>query len=208
MRILIADDHEIVRRGLKELLEEFYPLSVIEEANDGLILLNKVDNDSWDIVITDLSMPKLSGLEALRRIREMKPDLPVIVLSIYPEDQYGLRVIKAGAQAYLTKELAQEELIKAIEKVLAGKKYISPTLSEKLDQKSPDETEKAPHELLSNREFDVFRLIVAGKPLSEIAAMLSLGPSTISTYRARILEKMNIRSNAELTRYAFEHNLI
>ncbi len=208
MRILIADDHEIVRRGLKELLEEFYPLSVIEEANDGLILLNKVDNDSWDIVITDLSMPKLSGLEALRRIREMKPDLPVIVLSIYPEDQYGLRVIKAGAQAYLTKELAQEELIKAIEKVLAGKKYISPTLSEKLDQKSPDETEKAPHELLSNREFDVFRLIVAGKPLSEIAAMLSLGPSTISTYRARILEKMNIRSNAELTRYALEHNLI
>ena len=208
LRIIIADDHTIVRRGLKEIIKEEYPSALVEEVEDGESLVSKVFKEQWDIVITDINMPGKSGLDALHDIKQVYPKLPVLVLSVYSEDLYGIRVLKAGASGYLTKSAAPDELIKAIRAILLGKKYITPAIAEKLVSIMDSETDKPMHEYLSDREFEVFKLIAMGKSVSEIAASANLGVTTISTYRARILSKMNMRTNADLTLYAMENHII
>jgi two-component system, NarL family, invasion response regulator UvrY len=208
LRIIIADDHTIVRRGLKEIIKEEYPSALVEEVEDGESLVSKVFKEQWDIVITDINMPGRSGLDALHEIKQVYPKLPVLVLSVYSEDLYGIRVLKAGAAGYLTKSAAPDELIKAIRAILLGKKYITPAIAEKLVSIMDTETDKPMHEYLSDREFEVFKLIAMGKSVSEIAASANLGVTTISTYRARILSKMNMRTNADLTLYAMENHII
>ena len=208
MKVLIADDHAIVRKGLKQIIHEEYPQAVIEEASNAEELIHKTMLDTWDVIITDLSMPGRSGLDALRQIRESFPKLPVLVLSMHPEDQYAIRVLNAGASGYINKDSAQEELIVAMNKVLNGKKYISSRVAEQMAEAIDDNSNKAPHETLSDREFDVLKMLASGKAVSEIADMLSLSSTTISTYRARILEKMKMKSNADITRYALENQLI
>jgi DNA-binding NarL/FixJ family response regulator len=208
IRILIADDHAIVRKGLKQLLLEEYPSATVEEVSDAETLIKKTITSEWDIVICDLSMPGRSGLDALRQIKQSSPQLPVLIMSMHPEDQYALRVLKAGASAYLGKDTIHDELINAIHTARLGKKYITPSIAEKLADAFENDTEKDNHAALSDREFDVFKLIAAGKSVSEIANQFSLSITTVSTYRSRILEKMNMRSNAEMTRYALEKGLI
>ena len=208
IKILIADDHAIVRKGLKQILLEEYPSATIGEASDAEGLLVEVINNKWDIVISDMNMPGRSGLDALSQIKQAAPQLPVLIMSMYPEDQYALRVLKAGAAGYLGKDSIHEDVIRAIQTVQLGKKFITPTVAEKLAAALGEDTNLHPHESLSDREFDVFKLLASGKSVSEIAAQLSLSTTTVSTYRSRIMEKMNIRSNAGLTRYALEKNLI
>ena len=208
LRILIADDHAIVRRGLKQLLLEEYPSAVIGEVSDTEDLLKEVINDGWDIVICDMNMPGRSGLDALGQIKQVSPNLPVLIMSMYPEEQYALRVLKAGASGYLEKESIHDDVIKAIQTVRLGKKFINATIAERLGDAFHNTNNKQPHELLSDREFDVFKLIASGKSVSDIASQLSLSTTTVSTYRSRILEKMGIKSNADLTRYALEKKLI
>lgn len=208
MRILIADDHAILRKGLKEILLEEYPSAHIEEVGDADTLFKKTLNSEWDVIITDLSMPGRSGLEALREIKQYSPKIPVLVLSIYPEDQYATRVLKAGASGYINKDTAPTELVKAVQRVLQGRKYITNSIAEKLANNLSMDTDKAAHELLTDREFDVMKLLASGKPVLEIAKILSLSPTTISTYRARILEKMSLKNNSDLTRYALNNGLI
>jgi len=207
-RILIADDHHVVRRGLKQILLEGFPGAIIEDVADAESLVKSAVTKKWDIVITDLSMPGRSGLEALHQIRQSCPGLPVLILSVHSEDTYAIRVLKAGAFGYINKETAPEELVKAVQQVLLGKKYITPAVAEKL-LKSLDEDQagKQMHENLSDREFEVFKLIAAGKAVSEIADMLSLSVTTVSTYRARIMAKMDFKSNADFTLYAIENKL-
>jgi DNA-binding NarL/FixJ family response regulator len=207
-RIFIADDHAIVRRGLRQLLIEQYPTAVIGEAGDVETLVAAVMNDEWDVVICDMSMPGRSGLDALSQLKQIAPKLPVLIMSMYPEDQYALRVLKAGAAGYLGKETIHDDIIKAIETVRLGRKYITPGIAEKLADALDGASDQKPHELLSDREFDVFKLLASGKSVSDIAEQLSLSPTTVSTYRSRIIDKMNMRSNAELTRYAIEMHLI
>jgi two-component system, NarL family, invasion response regulator UvrY len=208
LKILIADDHAIVRKGLKQILLEEYPSAVIGEVADTEGLLAEVINNTWNIVICDMNMPGRSGLDALNQLKQVAPDIPVLIMSMYPEDQYALRVLKAGAAGYLEKESIHDDIIKAIQTVQLGKKFITPSIAEKLADAFHDNSAKLPHELLSDREFDVFKLIASGNSVSEIAGKLSLSTTTVSTYRARILEKMSIRSNADLTRYALERKLI
>lgn len=207
IRILIADDHAVVRRGLKQLLLEQYPSASIGETGDAENLIAQVMNQEWDVVICDMNMPGRSGLDALQQIKELSPKLPVLIMSMYPEDQYALRVFKAGASGYLGKESIDDDLIKAIETVRIGRKFITPSIAEKLANALDTDTTQLPHEGLSNREFDVFKLLTSGKSVSEIATQLSLSATTVSTYRSRIMAKMNMHSIAELTRYAFENNL-
>jgi two-component system, NarL family, invasion response regulator UvrY len=208
IRILIADDHAIVRKGLKQLLLEEYPSAHVEEVGDAEKLIKKTIQESWDVVICDLSMPGRSGLDALRQIKQACPSLPVLIMSVHPEDQYALRVLKAGASAYLGKDTIHKELIKAIQLARIGKKYITPSIAERLADAFENDIDKESHQALSDREFDVFKLLASGKSTSEIAAQLSLSITTVSTYRARILEKMTMQSNAEMTRYALEKGLI
>ncbi|HMK27872.1 MAG TPA: response regulator transcription factor [Chitinophagaceae bacterium] len=208
IRILIADDHAVVRRGLKQLLLEKYPTASIGEAGDAEDLVAQVMNQEWDVVICDMNMPGRSGLDALQQIKELSPKLPVLIMSIYPEEQYALRVLKAGAFGYLGKESIHDDLIKAIEMVRIGRKFITPNIAEKLADALDTDSTRPPHEELSNREFDVFKLLTSGKSVSEIATQLSLSSTTVSTYRSRIMAKMNMRSIAELTRYALEHKLV
>lgn len=207
LRVLIADDHAIVRKGLRQILLEEYPFANIEEVGDAESLISKVITREWDVVICDLSMPGRSGLEALQQIKETHPELPVLIMSIHPEDQYAIRVLKAGASGYLNKESIHTELIRAIQTVKLGKKFITPSVAEILAESLNTNVEEK-HDLLSNRELDVFKLLAAGKSISEIADQLSLSATTISTYRARILEKMQMSTNADLTRYAIQKNLI
>lgn len=206
MRILIADDHSIVRRGLKDILRDEFPSAEITEVGDAAELMLRVIKESWDIVISDLSMPGRTALDVLPEIRQQAPNLPVLILSIYPEEQYAIRVLKAGAAGYLSKDLAPDELIKAVRRVLSGRKYITPSVAEKLadfgDQSKPA------HELLSDREFEVMKLIAAGKSVSEIAALFHLSATTISTYRSRILKKMHMKTNADIIQYAITQRLI
>lgn len=207
LRILIADDHTVVRKGLKQILLEEFLAAHIGEATDADDLFNKVLREQWDVVITDISMPGRSGLEVLQQIRQHYPKLPILVLSIYPEEQYAIRVMKTGASGYLNKDSATEELVKAVHRVLLGKKYITPSLAEKLADTLDQDADRPPHEYLSHREFEVLRLLAAGSAVSDIAEKLSLSPTTVSTYRARILTKMNAKTNADLIRYAVEHKL-
>jgi two-component system invasion response regulator UvrY len=208
MRILIADDHAIVRRGLAEILLEAWPSAEIEQVEDADRLLQRALVGSWDIVISDLMMPGRSVLETLQQIRQYQPQLPVLILSIFPEEQYATRVFKAGASGYINKDAAPTELVKAIQRILQGRKYITPAVAEKLASDLSVDKERPAHELLSDREFHVMKLLAAGKSISEIAMQMSLSPTTISTYRSRIMEKMKMKANAELARYALENGLI
>jgi two-component system, NarL family, invasion response regulator UvrY len=208
MRILIADDHAIVRKGLRQLLVEEYPFAQIGEADNAEELMQKAFKEHWDMVICDLNMPGRSGLDALKQLKQVQPKLPVLIMSMYPEEQYAVRVLKAGAAGYLGKDSIHDELIKAIQTVLRGKKYITPAAAEKLAEAIHSEGGESPHQLLSNREFDVFKLLASGKTNAEIASQLSLSTTTVSTYRSRILEKMRFRSNSDLVKYALERNLI
>ena len=208
IRILIADDHTVVRKGLKQILVEAFQSLFIEEVADAESLVKKVMSSTWDVVITDLSMPGRSGLDALQQIKQYYPKLPVLILSIYPEEQYALRVLKAGAAGYLNKDMASEELVTAVNRVLSGRKYISPTVAEKLAVSLDRDGDKLPHEYLSDREFDVLKLIASGNSVSQIAEALSLSSTTVSTYRARIMAKMNMKNNTSLTRYAIENKII
>jgi len=208
LRILIADDHSIVRKGLRQILLDEFPNAKITEVPDAEALVNKVMQASWDIVISDLTMPGRSGLDALHQIKTSFPKLPVLILSIHSEEQYALRVLKAGASGYLNKDAAPDELVKAVQTVLLGKKYISQSIAEKLANSWSAKTDKMPHELLSNREFDVMLLLANGKTISQIADLLSLNVTTVSTYRARLMVKMKLKSNSDLTKYAIENKLI
>jgi two-component system invasion response regulator UvrY len=208
LRILVADDHTVVRRGLRQILLEGFPGAAIEEVADAEDLVKQVMKLPWDVVISDLSMPGRSGLDALQQIKQLQPGLPVLILSIHPEDQYALRVLKAGASGYLSKDMAPDELVNAVQKVMLGKKYISAAVAEKLASALDQDTSKAPHEALSDREFSVLKMLAAGKSVSEIADSLFLSVTTVSTYRARILAKMNLKNNADLTLYAVEHKLL
>ncbi|MEO8406736.1 MAG: response regulator transcription factor, partial [Chitinophagaceae bacterium] len=198
----------IVRKGLKQLLLEEFPSAEIVEVGDAETLIKETITKQWDIVICDMTMPGRSGLDALRQIKQTNPSLPVLIMSMHPEDQYALRVLKAGASAYLRKDTIHEELIKAIHVARMGKKYITPSIAEKLADAFETDPEKENHQLLSDREFDVFKLLATGKSVSEIASQFSLSITTVSTYRSRILEKMSMHSNAEMTRYALEKGLI
>jgi DNA-binding NarL/FixJ family response regulator len=208
LRILVADDHTVVRRGLRQILLEGFPGAAIEEVADAEDLVKQVMKLPWDVVISDLSMPGRSGLDALQQIKQLQPGLPVLILSIHPEDQYALRVLKAGASGYLSKDMAPDELVNAVQKVMLGKKYISAAVAEKLASALDQDNSKAPHESLSDREFSVLKMLAAGKSVSEIADSLFLSVTTVSTYRARILAKMNLKNNADLTLYAVEHKLL
>ncbi len=208
MKILIADDHEIVRHGLKRTLLEEFSFAQIEEAGDTPELVKKAVEGEWDLVISDLAMPGGGGITALKKIRDKFTELPVLILSIYPEDQYAFRVLNAGGSGYLNKDAAGDELIKAIHKILSGKKYFSDAILEKFRLGTGRSKDIPLHSTLSEREFEVFRLLAAGNSIAEIAAVLSVNASTISTYRSRILEKMNMKSNAELTLYAAEFKII
>jgi two-component system invasion response regulator UvrY len=208
MRVLVADDHAIVRKGLKQILLDEYPFGEIEECANAEELLQKANDGKWDVIISDISMPGRSGLEALHQLRLSHPRLPVLILSMHPEEQYAIRALKAGASGYCSKDQAHEELVNAVKKVLTGKKYITPSLAETLATQLEEENQPEPFNRLSDREFDVFRLLAAGKSVSEIAEILSLSSTTISTYRARILAKMGFKTNADLTRYALEKKLI
>ncbi len=207
-RILIADDHAIVRKGLIQLLLENYPHAGFGEVNNAEELLAEVLKREWDIVICDINMPGRSGIDALQQIKKSIPDMPVLIMSMYPEDQYALRAFKAGASGYLGKETIHSNLITAVEKVLAGKKFITPGVAEEMANILNEERKKLPHESLSNREFEVLVLLATGKPSSEIAKKLSISITTVSTYRTRVLEKLKMKSNADLVKYALEANLI
>jgi DNA-binding NarL/FixJ family response regulator len=208
IKILIADDHAIVREGLKQILSESPDLVVVAEASSGQEVLEKISKNDLDLVVLDIAMPGRGGLDILKEIKTQKPRLPVLMLSMYPEEQYAIRVLKAGASGYLTKESAPDELVKAIRQISQGKKYISPSLAEKLAIDLELGPDKLPHEILSDREYQVMCMIASGKTLKEIADGLSLSIKTISTYRSRILEKMNMKTNAELTHYAIKSNLV
>src|SRR5712692_9928052 len=205
---LIADDHAIVRRGLKEILAEEFDVAGFGEASTASQVLELIHKQNWDILILDITMPGRSGLEVLKEVKHEHPQLPVLVLSIHPEDQFAIRTLKAGAAGYMTKENAPDELIKAIRKVLSGGKYVSPSLAEKLAAELATDGEKPPHEILSDREYQVMQMIASGKTVRVIAHELSLSVKTISTYRARILEKMKMKNNAELIHYVLSNHLV
>lgn len=208
MKVLIVDDHPVVRRGLKQILSEAPDISKFGEACNGMEVLQKIDEQDWDIVILDINLPDKNGLDVLKELKTVHPGLPVLVLSIHPEDQIAVRVLKSGASGYLTKDSAPEELVKAVRKVISGGKYISMSLAEKIAYDLEPYNERQPHEVLSDREYQVACMIANGKTVKEIAAELFLSVQTISTYRARILRKMNIRTNAELIHYAIKNRLI
>jgi DNA-binding NarL/FixJ family response regulator len=207
-RFLIADDHTVVRKGLKQILLEAFPSALIEEVTDAEGLLKLVFAESWDVIISDISMPGRSGLEVLQEIKQHYPKLPVLILSVHSEDLYAIRVLKSGASGYLNKDSAPEQLVAAVNRVMLGKKYITPTIAEKLANSLDHDMDKLSHEYLSDREFEVLKLIAGGMAVSEIASRLSLSVTTISTYRSRIMMKMNLKTNAELTLYAIEQKLI
>jgi|SRR5580704_295127 two-component system invasion response regulator UvrY len=207
-RFLIADDHEVVRKGLKQILLDTFPYGLVEEVANSEDLLRKVTDQPWDLVITDISMPGKSGLEVLQQIKQIFPRLPVLVLSMHSEDQFAIRAIKAGASGYLSKDSFAKELIEAINQILSGKKYITVSIGEKLANTLMHGTEKLPHEYLSDREFQVFRLLAAGKSISDIAKQISLSPTSVSTYRSRIMSKMNLKTNTALTLYSIDHKLL
>ncbi|MBI4558793.1 MAG: response regulator transcription factor [Candidatus Hydrogenedentes bacterium] len=207
-KILVADDHAVVRKGLIEILKKSSDFVVKGEADSAEQVLEKIYHDTWDAVILDLSMPGKGGMEVLKQLRLLRPQLPVLILSVHPEDQYAQRVLKAGAAGYLTKDSAPEELLVALRKVCAGGKYVSPTLAEWLVESIGTDRDQPPHEILSDREYEVMRLMAEGLTLSEIANRLSLSIKTISTYRTRILEKLNMKTSAEIMRYAIEKGLV
>lgn len=208
IRVLIADDHPIVRQGLRQILSGIPDMAVTGEAINAQETLEQVRAGGWDVLVLDITMPDRSGLDILKEIKHEQPPLPVLVLSIHAEDQLAVRVLKAGAAGYLTKENAPDELVKAIRKVVSGGKYISRSLAESLAFGLDTASDQPRHKALSDREFQVMQMMANGKTLAEIAEELSLSPKTVSTYRTRLLEKMQLNTNAEIIRYALEHGLI
>ena len=205
-KILLADDHSFIRLGLIQILKDEYPDVIITEVADGESLVKEAMKNDFDLVISDLDMPGRGGLEALEQIKSIKPALPVLILSIFTEDLYALRTLKAGASGYLNKNAAPYELINAIQRILQGRKYITPELAEKLI--FAGDAENKPHEKLTNREFEIFKLLAQGKSNTKIAEMLFLAVTTVSSHRSKILRKMNLSGNAELTHYAITHHLL
>ncbi len=208
IKVLIADDHDIVRQGMKRVFSRTSDIEVTGEARTGQEALEKIWAENFDVVILDISLPGRNGLEILRQIKSHQPKLPVLVLSMYPEEQYAVRVLRGGAAAYLTKESDKAELIEAIRWIAQGKKYITPALAERLADELKSAADKAPHERLSDREYHLLCMIAKGKTTKEIAEELSLSIKTVGTHRARILEKMGMKSNAELTHYAIQNKIV
>lgn len=208
IRILIADDHALVRRGLVQILEKTGEMKVVAEASNGTDALHWLCKNDCDVVLLDIAMPGMSGIDLLGNLKERNIKFPVMFISAYPEDQYALRLIKAGAVGYLNKECAPEEVVSAVRRIASGKRYLSPAVVELLANELFEQNELFPHATLSNREYEIFLLIAAAKTLSEIAEQLHLSPKTISTYRSRILEKMHLHNNVELMRYAVDHHLV
>jgi two-component system invasion response regulator UvrY len=207
IRILIADDHAIVRHGLKQIIEKSGEMRVVAEADCGSDALRKIREIECDVVLLDISLPDMSGIDVLKQIHAERPQLPILILSIYSEDQYAMRLIKAGAVGYMTKETAPSEVVKALLHVAGGKKYITPTVAEILANDLGTAEEKLPHQILSDREYQIFLLLASARTVSEIADTLALSVKTVSTYRTRVLEKMHLSNNAELMRYAVDHQL-
>jgi len=208
IKVLIADDHAIVREGLKQIVADTPDIVVAGEAKDGRETLDKISKENYDVVLLDISMPGMSGLDVLKQLRNQKPQLRVLILSIYPEEQYAIRTLKAGASGYLTKESAPDELVAAIRKVSSGGNYISRSLGDKLVTNLKGVDSKQPHEALSDREFQVMCLIASGKKGKEIAEELLLSVKTVSTYRRRVLDKLGIKNNSALIRYVMQNRLL
>lgn len=207
-KILVADDHTLVRESIIKSLSINMPEVVFGEAENATSVMRKVKKENWDLLILDLNMPGRNGLDIIKDVKEYQPELPIIVLSMYPEDQFALRVIKAGAMGYLTKNTSSSELLKAIKTILKGEQYITRSIARLLTEGLRSDSKKLLHENLSNREFQVLLLIASGKSISDIALELSLSVKTISVYRAHILNKMNLKNNSEITYYAFKHGLV
>ena len=208
IRVLIADDHAIVRAGLRQIVAETADITVADEASNGLEVMEKISKAHYDVALLDISMPDNIGLETLKAIRTQKPALPILILTMHPEEQYAIRALRAGASGYVTKGSAPDELIGAIRKVVAGGKYVSSSLAERLASELAYDTPRKPHETLSDREYQVLIMIASGKNVTDIAEALSLSVKTVSTYRARIMEKLDLHNNVELGRYAIENHLI
>ncbi|MEW6612256.1 MAG: response regulator [Pseudomonadota bacterium] len=208
IRLLIADDHAIVREGLKQMIALAGDIVVAGEAADGYEVLEQVRRQAFDVVSLDMSMPRLSGVDLIKRIKLERSGLPILILSMHNEGQFAMRALKAGASGYLTKDSDPETLIAAIRKVAVGRKFIDPTLVEEVVFETVLSDGQAPHGLLSDREFQIFQLIVSGKGLNDIAAQLSLSAKTVSTYKARLMQKLGVSNNADLVRYALKHGLI
>lgn len=208
IKILIVDDHSIVRAGMKQILADIDDIRVAGEAANGVEALAKVQKQPFDLVLLDISMPGRSGLDVLKELKNVQPRLPVLMLSMYPEEQYAVRALRSGASGYLTKESAPDELISAIRKVCGGGRYVSASLAENMAFSIDHKSEQPPHELLSDREYQIMCMIASGKAVKDIAGELSLSVKTISTYRTRILVKMRMKTNAEVTRYALQNNLV
>ena len=208
IRLLVADDHAIVRRGLRQIVAEARDLTVAGEAATAEEVLSRVGERSWDVVILDLSLPGGNGLDLLSEVKRRRPDLPVLILTVHSEEQYAVRALRAGAAGYLTKESAPEQLVEAVRKVVSVGKYVSPAVAERLAYNLGRDADQPPHETLSDREYQVLRMVASGQTVSEIAEALSLSVKTVSTYRTRILEKMGMRTNAELTHYAIKNRLV
>ena len=207
-RILIIDDHEVVREGVKTIFEEQPGVHVFGEASTLPEALRLAREEDWDVAVLDLSLGDRSGLEVLKDLKQIRPTLRVLILSMHSEEQYARRAFKAGAAGYITKDSPRAELLEAIQKVTQGERYVSPALVEHLIVDLERDSSRPPHETLSNREFEVMRLIASGKTVGEIAELISLSDKTISTYRARVLEKMGMKTNAELTHYAIQNKLV
>ncbi len=207
IKILIADDHSIVREGVKHILSEMPDKFIFDESSNGQELMEKIGKKDYDLILLDIAMPGRDGLEILKEIKIQKPKLPVLILSMFPEEQYALRALKSGAKGYLTKDSISSELIKAVRKILSGGKYVSSSFSEKLLLSFDTDIECSLHETLSDREYQIMRMIASGKSTNEIADELSLSSKTVYTYRARILEKMQMKNNIEITHYAIKHGL-
>lgn len=208
IKILIADDHAVVRKGLKQILADAPVTVSTDEASSGQEALKKVRENNYNMVLLDISMPGMSGVDVLKQLKTERPKLPVLILTMHPEDQYAVRILKAGASGYLTKESAPDELISAIQKVSQGGRYISPSLAEKLACDLDGTAMQPLHETLSDREYQIMTMLASGRSTKEIAGELSLGMPTVSTYRFRILQKMNLKNNAELVNYAIKNNLL
>lgn len=207
-RVLIADDHVLLRDGLRQVIDSTVDMIVADEAGNGQEALNKIRDNDYDVAVLDISMPGRDGLDILAEIKRLKPLLPVLMLSSHPEEQYALRVYRAGAAGYISKMSPKSEIINALQKVALGKKYVSPKFAECFLSGLAKANQEKPHNDLSNREYQVFCLIASGKPVGKVADELSLSVKTISTYRSLILRKMNMNNNAELTRYAIENKLV
>lgn len=208
MRIVIVDDHELVREGLKKVLLKEPGIQLVGEASNALELFKLLEETEVDLVVLDITMPGRSGLDIISELKNLNNRIRILILSMHPEERFALRALKAGASGYLSKEAAARELVTAIRKIMSGGRYVSATLADHLLSNLDTDLGKLPHETLSNREFEIFRLIAKGKSVGQIAEELILSVNTITSYRSRMMEKMNFNSNAEIVRYAIEHNLI